>query len=231
VPVIAIVGAGSGLGSSIAKVFGRRGFDVALVARRQEALDERVAELDRLGISSQGFSGDVMEPSSLVDTFARIEERFGPVEVLEYSPAPHRPVAGMTTVPILEVTVENVRPHIDYLLNGAITATAQVLPGMLERGSGTLLYTTGASSTQPMPRMGNYGPAAAALRHWVLGMHAVLAPRGVYAAHVPIAVFIGSGSPEAEPDAIAELYWDLHGQRREAEHLYGTIPDELVRVD
>jgi hypothetical protein len=38
---------------------------------------------------------------------------------------------------------------------------------------------------------------------------AALADRGVYAAHVPLAVYIGSGGPETQPDTITELYWDL----------------------
>ena len=62
--------------------------------------------------------------------------------------------------------------------------------------------------------------SAAALRNWVLSLHQALAGTGVYAAHVPLNVWIGSGGPDTQPDAIAELYWTLHTKRVDAEHLY-----------
>jgi hypothetical protein len=72
--------------------------------------------------------------------------------------------------------------------------------------------------------MGNVNAAAAALRNWILNLHPVVAERGVYAAHVAISAWIGSGPPEAEPDAIARTYWDLCEQRTEAERHYVALP-------
>jgi NAD(P)-dependent dehydrogenase (short-subunit alcohol dehydrogenase family) len=95
-PTIAIVGAGPGLGLSIAKVFGRHGFSVALISRTQEKLDGLAAELGESGIDAAGFAADVMDRPSIADAFARLRERFGGVDVLEYSPAPHNPVPGIT---------------------------------------------------------------------------------------------------------------------------------------
>ena len=91
-PTIAIVGAGSGLGLSIAKTFGDNGFSVALVSRNQEKLDTLAAELNEAGIEAAGLAADVMNPDSVAAAFDRIKERFGAVDVLEYSPAPHTPV-------------------------------------------------------------------------------------------------------------------------------------------
>ena len=55
-PVIAIVGAGPGLGQSIARRFGREGFAVALISRTQSRLDDMVAELASRGIEAAGFA-------------------------------------------------------------------------------------------------------------------------------------------------------------------------------
>jgi NAD(P)-dependent dehydrogenase (short-subunit alcohol dehydrogenase family) len=96
VPTLAIVGAGPGLGLSIAKVFGRNGFSVALISRTREKVDRLAAELAESGIDAAGFAADIMDRPSLVAAFARIKDRFGPVDVLEYSPAPHNPVPGIT---------------------------------------------------------------------------------------------------------------------------------------
>lgn len=51
-------------------------------------------------------------------------------------------------------------------------------------------------------------------------LHAALAARRVYVAHVPLAVYIGSGGQQTQPDTIAELYWDLYLTRDQPERLY-----------
>ena len=218
-PTIVIVGAGPGLGLSIGKVFGRRGFTVALVARDQAKLDALAGHLGELGVDAAGFAADIMDRPSLVEAFKQIEQRYGAIDVLEYSPAPHTPVPGITMTGPIEATVENLQPQIEFYLHGAVTATHQVLDAMVDRGAGTLFYTTGGSSVNPRPRMGNVGPAAAALRNWALALHPALADTGVYVAHVPISLLIGHGGPETQPDTIAELYWTLYTERAVAEHL------------
>jgi NAD(P)-dependent dehydrogenase (short-subunit alcohol dehydrogenase family) len=219
-PTTAIVGAGSGLGLSIAKVFGKQGFQVALLSRTQETLDQLADELGQDGIEAAGFAADLMDRPSVVDAFARVTQRFGAVDVLEFSPAPHNPAPGVTIEGPLDVTVDNVQPQLDLYVYGAITVVREVLPAMLDAGNGTLLFTSGGSSVDANPMMGNVGIAMAALRNWVLNLHQVLGEQGVYVAHVPISVWIGQEGPASEPDAIAQLYWDLHTAREEAEHPY-----------
>jgi NAD(P)-dependent dehydrogenase (short-subunit alcohol dehydrogenase family) len=128
---LAIVGAGPGLGLSIAKFFGRNGFRVALIARNK-------AKLGALGIEAAGFPADLMDRPSLVDAFAQIKERYGAIDVLEYSPALHTPTPGLTIAGALSVAVENLQPQIDLYLHGAITVVHQVLPAMLALFCGTL---------------------------------------------------------------------------------------------
>ncbi|MCW6003434.1 SDR family NAD(P)-dependent oxidoreductase [Micromonospora sp. CPCC 205371] len=224
-PTIAIVGAGPGLGLSIGKVFGRNGFSVALVSRNQEKLDRLAADLAGAGIDAAGFAADVMDRSSLAAAFDRIKDRFGDIDVLEYSPAPHNPVPGITMAGPLEATADSLQPQLDYYLYGGITAAQQVLPGMIERGSGTLLYTTGGSSVDPLaapPEFATVAIGSAALRAWVLKLHQATTGTGVYAAHVPLFVWIGTGGPETQADAIAGHYWDIYTKRDGAEHSYAA---------
>lgn len=220
-PTIAIVGAGQGLGLSIAKVFGRNGFSVALVARNQEKLDVLAGELGDAGIDAAGFTADVTDRPSLTAAFARIKERFGRVDVLEYSPAPK--MATETMIAALDATVDNLQPELDYYLYGGLTAAQQVLPDMIANDAGTLLLTTGGSSLEPLagpPEFGNVAVATAALRAWVLKLNQMLTGTGVYAAHVPIFAWIGSGGPETQADTIAQTYWDIYTKRDGAEHPY-----------
>ena len=162
---------------------------------------------------------------SLTGAFASIKERFGAVDVLEYSPAPHSPVPGITQAGPLEVTVDNIQPQLDYYLYGGIAAARQVLPDMIERDAGTLLFTTGASSMDPLmapPDFTTVAIGSGALRAWVLKLHQTLAGTGVYVAHVPLAVWIGAGGPETHADTIAQRYWDIYTKRDGAEHSYAA---------
>jgi NAD(P)-dependent dehydrogenase (short-subunit alcohol dehydrogenase family) len=216
---LAIVGAGAGLGLSIAKLFGRNGFRVALIARTKAKLDDLAAQLGALGIEAAGLPADLMDRPSLVDAFAQIKERYGAIDVLEYSPAPHTPVLGLEIADSLSVAVENLQPQIDLYLHGAITAVQQVLPAMLERGSGALLFTTGGSAVYPNPILGNVGIAMAGLRNWAHSLHAALADKGIYAGHISINTWIGS-APGSDADSIAQLYWDIYERQDRGEAVF-----------
>ena len=214
---LALVGAGPGLGFSIAKTFGHHDFRVALIARTQAKLETYVHQLQALNIEAAGFAADIMDRSSLVDAFAGIKQRYGDVDVLEFSPVRRPP--GL--VDALAVTVENLQPQIDFYIHAAITTVQQVLPSMLERGSGALLFTTGGSAVYPNPMMGNVGIAMAGLRNWVHTLHAALADKGIYAGHISINTWIGS-APGTDADTIAQLHWDMEQRRDRVEAIFGT---------
>ncbi len=223
-PTLAIVGAGPGMGLAIARTFGSRGFDVALIARTKEKLQTLVDQLGQEGITAAAFTADVMDRASLTAALDAAKDRFGSLDVLEYSPAPHSLVPGFTMAAPSQVTVDNLQPQIEYNLYGAVTAARAVLLAMREAGAGTLLFTTGGGSVDPNPMMGNINAAAAALRNWVINLHKELTGSGVYAAHVAINVWIGEGGPEgfptAAPEQIAPLYWDLYERRERSEVVF-----------
>ncbi|SDR88578.1 SDR family NAD(P)-dependent oxidoreductase [Microlunatus soli] len=225
-PTIAIVGAGSGLGRSIAKAFGSNGYSVALLSRTETKLAALAAELNEAGIEAAGFAADVLEPASIAAAFGRITKRFGAVDVLEYSPAPHAPVPGLDNPSPLEATRANIQPQIDYYLYGGIAATEQVLPAMIERGSGTILYSTGGTSKDPLAGPAEFATTSigsGALRSYALKLHQATADTGVYVAHVPIFAWIGSGGPETQPETIARHYWAAHTAREGAELPYVAL--------
>lgn len=225
-PTLAIVGAGPGMGLAIARTFGSRGFDVALIARTKEKLETLVDQLGQEGITAAAFPADVLDRASLTDALDAAKARFGVIDVLEYSPAPHSPVPGFTLAAPSEVSVDNLQPQIEYTFYGAVTAAQAALPAMREAGAGTLLFTTGGGSVDPVPMLGNVNAAAAALRNWAINLNKELAGSGVYAAHVAINVWIGGDGPEgfptATPEQIAPLYWDLHENRDRSEAVFNA---------
>jgi len=212
-PLLTIIGAGPGLGLEIARAFGRKGFDVALVARDQAKLDALASTLEAEGVRARGFTADVSRPETITSALGAITGALGPIDVLEFSPAD----PSLAPVDVLDVTMENLQPQIDFYLGGALSAVGAVLPDMIAAGSGTVLVTTGGGSISPMPFLGNVNIAAAGLRNWTLNLHDALAEKGVYVAHVGITALIGAGHPDAEPDVIAEAYVKLHDERRDAE--------------
>ncbi|SOD89741.1 SDR family oxidoreductase [Streptomyces sp. Ag109_G2-15] len=220
---IAIVGAGPQLGLAIARTFGSHGFDVALISRNRDKLDGLVGNLTAEGITAAAFPADVLDRDALTQALKDAAAQFGGIDVLEYSPVGTFGVTALTAPATTDPS--HVEFEMNFQLYGAIAATKAVLPAMREAGAGTLLYTTGAGSIWPDPRVANVNAAAAALRNWAMNLHKELADAdtGVQAAHVGIDVSIGTavipGLPTARPEQISPLHWELHTTKRDQAEL------------
>lgn len=222
---IAVFGAGPGLGRSVARRFGREGFRVALVARTPARLDALVEELGAEGIEAAGFPADLGDRAALPGLLDAITDRLGPIDVLEYAPA--GPEWQQILRDVREVDVAALEFPLDLLLHSPVTLVHGVLPGMLDRGRGTVLFGLAATSVRPYPQAGNLGPAAAAARSYVHNLHASLAGTGVYAGLVQVgglvrdsdaaaavlATWQGEKPPAIDPADIAESCWQLHIER------------------
>ncbi|WP_369175778.1 SDR family NAD(P)-dependent oxidoreductase [Streptomyces mutabilis] len=227
---IAIVGAGPQLGFAIGAKFAEKGgFNVALVARREAQLAAMADRLRNAGVSAAAFVADVTDRQSLEKALAGAEEYFGSVDVLEYSPAPTlSDLADRPLVSAADLTVEAVLPALETNFFGAITAVRQVLPGMIGRGAGTIIGTSGAGSgPMVVPQVANANAANAAMRNWLLALNESLTDRGVHVAHVALGAQIGSGRPNSEPDVIADLYWRAHVERDVPEIFHYDLPEEF----
>lgn len=216
---LAIVGAGPQLGRAIGRRFAVEGVDVALIARSRTTLQAVADELSDTGVRAEVFPADVTDRPALHAALTAAEERLGPIDILEYSPAPSP--ADLRRAPLVEatkVTVDSVLAQLDLYLLGGVAAVQHVLPGMLERGTGTILVSSGA----------NVQIATGGMRNWILNLHAALSGTGVYAAHVAIAAYIGQGGHDSQPQTIADAYWRLHTGRTEAELVIQDLPDDYL---
>jgi NAD(P)-dependent dehydrogenase (short-subunit alcohol dehydrogenase family) len=218
---IAIVGMGNLLGLGIARRFGREGYKVAMVSRRQEALDGFAAQLADEGIEAAGFAADVSDPAEVERAFAAIRARFGQVDILEFSPTQWNK-GGYESTQALATTVESAKHDIDLLVLGAIACARQVIPAMVERGEGALVFTTGYSAIQPIPFITSLCLANSALRAYAYCLRDELAPKGVYVGTVSINAFIADGTA-SDPVTIADLYWDMFSKRDRIEEVFGPV--------
>jgi short-subunit dehydrogenase len=119
--------------------------------------------------------------------------------VLEYSPGPQ----GAPITAAVQTTVDAATAQFELNVLGAITATEAVLPGMLRRGNGGLLFTTGVSSVIPVTFLGSAGIAMAGLRNWAPALHEQLAGKGVYVGTLTIATQLTEGTGEGDPATVA----------------------------
>jgi NADP-dependent 3-hydroxy acid dehydrogenase YdfG len=205
---IIIVGAGPNLGAAVARRFGREGLPVGLVARDAGKLEALVAELEGEGIKAAFATADIRDADALQAAIRGLADEIGPVEVLEYSPLPARDFMK----PILETTVDDVRGPLEFSVLGAVAAATAVLDPMLERGSGTLLFTTGGAAINPYPLRAGVGISFAAEVAYARMLHDELAGRGIHVAHTAIGGRIAPGEAH-EPTDIADLLWRHHTER------------------
>ncbi|WP_242127401.1 SDR family NAD(P)-dependent oxidoreductase [Sphingobium sp. Sx8-8] len=232
---IAIVGAGAGVGRAVARRFGREGYKVALLARKPDKLALLVAELESEGIEAAAFAIDLRDRPSVERGLREAQGLFGPIDVLEFSPAPEVPGSTMNAI---ELTAENELYHLDIGVLGAITAVRAVLPSMIERGCGTILLTTAVSALHPLAITASFGIAAGATLNYGRVLNQQLAQHGIYAGVVMIAGLVveadeaGGRSPTGlefiASDAIAALQWEMATKHDRVEAIIGD--DAAVRA-
>jgi short-subunit dehydrogenase len=232
---IAIFGAGTGLGLSVARRFGREGYRVALVGRRKKALDSLVADLSTDGIDSTAFPADLQLTARIPALISAITERYGPIDVIQYAP-----IAGAPFIPAADLTPESMQDLLTLHLLTPIQIVRVVLPGMIERGFGGIFIGQGATAVNAAPFASGLGPAMAAARNYVHSLHGEVADKGVYAGALIVdAMIAGSAihqaiasgeltlnlpegfvNPTVDPADLADGLWDLLTKRDRVELTY-----------
>ncbi|MEU1401737.1 SDR family NAD(P)-dependent oxidoreductase [Streptomyces sp. NPDC005728] len=210
----AIVGAGPGLGAAVARRFGREGYGVALVARDRERLRILVSELVDAGVAARGFVADVRHPEELVRALDAAADTLGTVEVLQYSPVPHRDFMR----PVLETRHGDLLGPIEFSVYGPVAAVQQVLPGMRALGRGTILLVNGGTAAVPHPERAGTSIAFAAESAYGHLLHDRLADEGIHVGQLVIPGAITPGHVRKDPAVLADLLWRMHRDRHGFRH-------------
>ncbi|WP_061965762.1 SDR family NAD(P)-dependent oxidoreductase [Demequina aurantiaca] len=204
-PVLAIVGAGPGLGAAVARRFGREGYAVALISRDHAKLDGLASELAERGVTARGYAADVLEPEALEDALAQAANELGPIDVLQYSPLPARTYLK----PVLDLTPELGGEALQFSALGLIRAVRAVLPAMRAAGRGSIVLINGGTSIQSRPDFSGtsvafpaetaYGEMLhAALEEEGIGVHQLVIPGGIPKLQLPNGI-----------DDVADRIWHL----------------------
>ena len=213
--LIVIVGAGKGMGISIARAFGRHDFKVALIARKRPKLEVLAEKLRAEGIESYVYPANASDTSSLTAAFESIKTELGKIDVLVYNAALMS--AGNST----ELTSEEMMRHYQLDVVGAMHCVRLVLPDQLSSGTGTILFTGGLFGVHPHYNS-DYACLSigkAALRALAFMLDGELQSTGV---HVGIVEIMGvvDGNEHFAADKIGEAYWTLHVERDRVEYFF-----------
>ena len=210
---IIVVGAGKGMGNHIAEEFGSHGFRVILMARNQTALDEYVNEFAEKDIEAYGIAADAAQPETLTTAFEKVQERFGAVDVLTYNACILE--GGKPS----ELSSAELMRHYQVDVASALHSVLQVLPGMREKKSGTILFTGGGLALYPMADFSCVSVDKAALRALAFTLNEELKNDGIFTGVVTITGNIAPGT-EFDPAEIAKAYWRHYVERGDVEIVF-----------
>jgi len=223
--VCCVIGAGDATGSALARRFAKEGYTVCAARRNEAALKPLIDQITQEGWRAIAFSLDARREDQVTSFFDRIEAEVGPIEVVVFN------VGGNVRFPILETSAQK------YFKVWEMCAMAGFLVGraatrvMLTRGRGTLLFTGATASVRGAAGFAAFAGGKAALRALAQSMARELGPKGIHVAHVIIdglidtafarehfAQRVADAGPDGilNPEHIAEAYWWLHQQPRDA---------------
>jgi NAD(P)-dependent dehydrogenase (short-subunit alcohol dehydrogenase family) len=227
-PVTLVVGAGDATGGAIARRFARGGYPVCAVRRHLDKLQPLLDAIRAEGGVVHGFASDARKEEDVVALVDRIEQDIGAIEVLVFNIGANVPSS------ILEETGRKYFKIWEMACFGGFLYGREVAKRMVAREGahkGTIIFTGATASLRGSANFAAFAGAKAALRALAQSMARELGPRGIHVAHTIIdgaidTEFIRENFPERyalreqdgilNPDHIADAYWMLHQQPRDA---------------
>jgi len=205
-----IVGAGSGISASFARLLAGNGYRVALASR---SAGQRTPELpDALRITC-----DAAQPGDVARLFEVLDAEMPPLSVVLYNPSARSRGA------LVDLDADDVQRALQVTAFGAFLVAQQAARRMLAAGGGTMLFTGASASVKGYAQSAPFAMGKFALRGLAQSAARELAPRNIHVAHVLIDGMVRGGHPSGEtpdsqldPDAIAQAMWQLARQPRSA---------------
>lgn len=225
--VVLVIGAGDATGGAIARRFAREGYR-AVVTRRARHLDRLEGLARRIrdeGGVAHAFGVDAREEDEMAPFVERVEREIGPIAVAVYN------IGANVRFPIVETTARVFRKVWEMACFGGFLLGREAARHMIPRGRGTILFTGATASVRGGPGYSAFAAGKHGLRAVAQSMARELGPKNIHVAHVVIdgaidTAFIADMFPERyalkdrdgilDPEAIAENYWRLHTQPRNA---------------
>lgn len=230
-----VVGAGDATGGAIARRFAREGYVACVTRRSLDKLQPLVAQIEADGGTARAFACDARKEDEVVALVEAIESTIGPIEVMVFNIGANVPESILDETARKYFKVWEMACFSGFL-NGREVArrmVAREAPDGAGKGfhKGTIIFTGATASLRGSAKFGAFSGAKMALRALAQSMARELGPQGIHVAHVVVdgaidTEFIRSNFPERyalkaedgilDPDHIADTYWMLHAQPRDA---------------
>ena len=223
--VALVIGAGDSTGGAIARRFAREGYIACVTRRSADKLQPLIDSIRDDGGQAFGFGSDARKEEDVTALFEQIEAEHGPVEVLVFNIGANVPSS------ILEETARKYFKVWEMACFSGFLNAQAAARRMVARGRGTILFTGATAALRGSANFAAFAGAKHALRALAQSMARELGPRNIHVAHVVVdgaidTAFIRDTFPERyalkaqegilSPDHIAENYWFLHTQPRDA---------------
>ena len=224
-PVALVVGAGDATGGAIARRFAREGYAVCVTRREKERLAALVAEIEAAGGAAHAFGCDARKEEATIALFDDIERDIGAIEVAVFNIGANVRFGVAETTARVYTKVWEMGAFAGFLMG------REAARRMSPRGRGTILFTGATASMRGSAGFAAFSGAKHALRALAQSMARELGPKGIHVAHIVIdgaidTQFIRENFPDLyarkaedailSPDHIADMYWMLHRQPRDA---------------
>ncbi len=218
--VAIVTGASSGIGRAAAKLFAAEGAKVVVSARRQAELDILVAEISAAGGEAIAVAGDVRDDGIAQALVETATQRFGGLDIAFNN-------AGATgeMAPVPEISVAGWQETIDTNLTSAFLGARHQIPAMIERGGGSIIFTsTFVGHTVGFPGLGAYAASKAGLIGLTQVIAAEFGAKGIRAnALLPGGTDTPMGRTVVNTPEIRSFVEGLHALKRLAS------PEEIAR--
>jgi NAD(P)-dependent dehydrogenase (short-subunit alcohol dehydrogenase family) len=220
-----VIGAGDATGGAIARRFARGGYVAVGTRREKSRLDPLIEAIRAEGGEAHGFGSDARIEAEVVELFATIERDIAPIEALVFN------IGANVNFPIRETTERVYRKVWEMAALAGFLTGREAARVMVPRGKGTIIFTGATASIRGGAGFSAFAGAKFALRALAQSMARELGPQGVHVAHTIIdgaidTAWIAENFPQRHalkdqdgilnPDHIAEAYWQLHTQPRDA---------------
>lgn len=223
--VALVIGAGDATGGAIAARFAREGYIACLTRRSADKLQPTVEAIRAAGGQAFGYSSDARKEEDVIALVEQVEREHGPIEVMVFNIGANVPCS------ILEETARKYFKIWEMACFGGFLNGREVAKRMVTRGRGTILFTGATAGLRGAANFAAFAGAKHALRALAQSMARELGPKNIHVAHVVVdgaidTEFIRTSFPERyalkeqegilNPEHIADNYWHLHAQPRDA---------------
>ncbi|MCQ6260023.1 SDR family oxidoreductase [Pseudomonas sp. Q11] len=223
--VVLVVGAGDATGGAIAKRFAQEGFVACVTRRSADKLAPLVDSIRAQGGDAHGFACDARKEDEVIALIEQIESQIGPIEAFVFNIGANVPCS------ILEETARKYFKIWEMACFSGFLNAREVAKRMASRQRGTILFTGATAGLRGASGFAAFAGAKHGIRALAQSMARELGPMNIHVAHVVVdgaidTDFIRDNFPEKyatketdgilNPEHIADNYWYLHAQPRDA---------------